>query len=57
MQDVHDTLVHLSSEQMACKERKSLLCHINQQLAWLELRYNKQHLNSTGLVGTQLNYS
>lgn len=57
MQDAHDTLVHISSEQMACKERKSLLRHVNQQLTWLELRYSKQNLNSTGLVGTQLNYS
>lgn len=57
MQDAHDTLVHFSSEQMACKERKSLLCHINQQLTWLELRYTKQHLNLTGLADTQLNYS
>lgn len=57
MQDAHDTLVHFSAEQLACKERKSLLGHIKQLLTWLALRYNKPHLNSTGLVGTQLNYS
>lgn len=38
MQDAHDTLVHISSEQMACKERKSLLHHVKQQLKWSELR-------------------
>lgn len=45
MQDAHDTLVHFSSKQMACKERKSLLHQVKQQLMWSELRYSEQNLN------------
>jgi len=49
MQDAHDTLVHISSEQVACKERKTLLHQVKQQLKWtVKIEQAKSELDRTG---------